>query len=89
MKLPSGFNMGLNTSMNSVLDDAAQKSLINLLVSFTVARKSTLTGLGFNDTKAMGTLGYRDLINACKRLNLFNTVSAVMDLDEATSFSPQ
>jgi hypothetical protein len=57
MKLPSGFNIGLNTSMNSVLDDAAQKSLINLLVSFTVARKSTLTGLGFNDTKAMGTLG--------------------------------
>jgi hypothetical protein len=57
MKLPSGFNMGLNTSMNAVLEDDLQKSLISLLVSFTVARKSTLTGLGFKDTKAMGTLG--------------------------------
>ena len=57
MNDPSAFNIGLNTSMKSVLDDCLQNCSISRLVSFTVGRKEARTGLGFNETKEMRTLG--------------------------------
>ena len=46
-------NIGVNTSIKSVLLLLLQKDFINLLDSITVGKNSALMGLGLIDTKEM------------------------------------
>ena len=56
--LPSAFSIDEKISIKSVFLFWPQKLAIKLFAEITVGRNSALTGLGFIETKDMGTLGF-------------------------------